>query len=313
MQALDGSEALASKMRIFFVPYLVISISLAIAYSFLNWWFLIKHQSFLIQQHLVIYAGPAIITALFAFLYFVPRLKYLKLKVGKIEFHNLYYFCVWLAMALPIISAQVYLNKNTGRLTQLNDVSEISRVDYTKFYTLKQYYLHKKGIGVYLSDNVTGKRKRDYNMYIHVVFPILTREKDTLSFNAAAWLGKSFKKTIRNRLSREEKALAFKVFYTKTMMAIKQEPMDKFNYLKRPAYSLNSDRYSNALVKSPYYHFKNQLILEAQNTPFENRSDTSYRFMIGSFLIGSFIWLLMILIPGLKQEQDQLSISVSEL
>lgn len=46
MPALKGSEAIFRKIRIFFLPYLAITILLALGYTILNWWLLIRNQIF---------------------------------------------------------------------------------------------------------------------------------------------------------------------------------------------------------------------------------------------------------------------------
>lgn len=206
----------------------------------------------------------------------------------------------------PTGAAQVYLKKISGKLSQLNDINEISRAEYTTDYTLKRHYVHERGIGVYLLANRSGRYNGNYNMYIHVVLPIFTDTKDTVGLNAAAWLGMSYHKSISSKLSQEEKGLAFKSFYEETMIAVEHESFNSFSYLERPAYNWNSERFNKALVNSPYYQFKNQVILEGVKSPFKSRLNASYRFMTVSFLTGSFIWLMLILIPGWKHEEDQI-------
>jgi membrane associated rhomboid family serine protease len=168
---------LIEKLRLIFLPFLIIAISIIGGYTLLNWLIIIKFHFFQIKDFIVNFIIPFILPWIPILIWLRPRIKFLNLKTkkgGDLPF--LYMLIAAIAIAAPTIIAQEYLETATGKLTELTDISQIEKHEATKFYKLKDYYIDKDHISVSKTVEVSGKHNEDLNFRIYVVCPILKSE-----------------------------------------------------------------------------------------------------------------------------------------
>ncbi|MDD4970668.1 MAG: rhomboid family intramembrane serine protease [Paludibacter sp.] len=168
------------KLRLIYLPFLIITISIIGGYSFLNWLIIIKLQLFPIKDFIVNFIVPFILPWIPILIWLRPRIKLLSLKTkngGDLPF--LYQLIAAFAIAIPTIIAQKYLETATGKLTELPNISQIDKYEATKFYKLKDYYIDKEHTSVSKKVEVSGKHNEDLNLRIYIVCPILKSKKAT--------------------------------------------------------------------------------------------------------------------------------------
>jgi len=88
----------------------------------------------------------------------------------------LYYLVAWAAATVPTIIAQEYLEAAAGTLTPLSSVEQIAGSPSSKFYTLKEYYIDKKHLGIKQYSELSGKHNEYLNFTIFVACPILKKK-----------------------------------------------------------------------------------------------------------------------------------------
>lgn len=176
---------LNKRLRLIYLPFLIIAISIIGGYTLLNWLIIIKFQLFQLKDIIVDFIIPFILPWIPILIWLRPRIKFLNLKTkkgGDLPF--LYQLIAAFAIAAPTIIAQQYLETATGKLTELTNISQIDKHEATKFYKLKNYYIDKDHISVNKTVDVSGKHNEDLNLRIYIVCPILKSEnaKELLLF-----------------------------------------------------------------------------------------------------------------------------------
>ena len=204
------------KLKLFYIPFLLTAIALCGFYTFLNWLLIINLRLFSVKEIIVNFGIPFGLPWIPILLYLRPRLKLLNLRTKKGSWKDSYTFILWIALAVPTIIAQSYIEKASGKLTLLDNVNLITKQEQTKYYTLKNFYIDKSNIGVHSSFDASGKNNEHFNMHLYVVLPILGSEADTSNSSCLAWLGVEYSEQISNRLDEKEKEDKYQKFATES-------------------------------------------------------------------------------------------------
>ncbi len=170
----------ATRVRLIYVPFLLVSLGFILIYTFLNWIFVINLEIPL-NEELVHFWLPCGLVWIPLLIWLRPRIKLLVLKDKKGNLPFLYHFAVGAAIIAPTIIAQTYLTTASGKLTVLHNISEISNGPLTKYYELKHYNVDKRHIAVYRRSETSGRNNENLDFYIDVACPILidTLKPDT--------------------------------------------------------------------------------------------------------------------------------------
>jgi rhomboid protease GluP len=238
-----------------------------------------------------------------AFIWLRPRIKLLKLTGANDNLPFLYLFAAIMAMAVPTILAQEYIQKASGELTNLESINDIDKSAPTKYYTLKNYHIDKKNIEVQTIYEETGRTGEHLNMHFYVVLPILSSEEDKANPSCLAWLGFEYYKQISNRLYDFEKDEEFKKFGDECQKDFDRKNFNQFVYLDRVGNNKDGDAFKEAILKSAKCNPNNTSVFLAVNEPFENRMGNTFAWIFGAFGISGGIWLIMILIPKIDELQ----------
>ena len=188
------------KFNLIYLPFLFIAIVFIPGYTFLKWLLFINLRLFSFKDMIINFGLPMALPWIPLLIWLRPRIKLLRLEVKNGNLITLYLVIAWLAIAAPTIVAQYYIDAATGKLTALNTINDIAKNEETKYYSLKNYYIDKRMIGVHPSFDVSGKYSEDFNMHLYVVLPIMASEADTASKTCLAWLGAEYYKRISNNL-----------------------------------------------------------------------------------------------------------------
>ena len=115
------SSQFVLKLRLIFVPYLIIAVSTIVLYTFLNWLIIIKLNLFRIDDFIVSFLIPFILPWIPNLIWLMPRIKLLRMKQGyRRNPVSGVLFVNWLAIGIPLILAQQYIVTATGKLTELD-------------------------------------------------------------------------------------------------------------------------------------------------------------------------------------------------
>lgn len=290
------------KLKLIYKPFLIIAICIIGGYTFLNWLLLIKLHAFNLNEDIVNLWIPFALPWIPIIIWLRPRIKLLNLKRKKGDLPGLYIFIAGFAMVAPIIIAQSYLEKATGKLTKLDNITQIDNQAATKYYSLKTFYLDKLHVGVQNKFDISGKHNEYFNMNLFVVLPIFATPADTLNSNCLAWYGVKYHQQISNRLSEQEKQDKFQKFANESQTDFDSRNLDQFIYLDRIGNTDDHTGYNEAIKNNKNFSSNSTTILIPVNEPFESRNGNKFAWIFGAFGIGALVWLIMILIPKFDEE-----------
>ncbi|MNK45849.1 hypothetical protein D3C87_646220 [compost metagenome] len=295
------SDLTVKKLNTLFIPYLLISIGLCTVYTFLHWLLIIKLELFSIKDSIIEIFGPLGLSLLAYLVFFMRRIKILRLKSQNVKLPSLYWAVIWLSLSIPNIIAQSYLPKVVGKLTRLHNISDIDKHIPSKYYSLDKFGIDKNNIGINTFYSIGGKNSSDYSIYIYVVFPIVGNKED--STKCKAFLGIKYFKCISNRLSAREKEENYNSLLAICQYEIAHNTFDDFTYLEKTHNNYDGKRYKDAIHFCSKYNKSSAPVLIPQKGAFEDRLGNQLAWIFISFAIGSVVWLLMILVPKVNHTE----------
>ncbi len=294
-----------TKFRLIIVPFLFIAITTICVYSFLHWWFLIAHEVFIIDEAIANYAAPLVLSLIAVLIWLLPRLSLLDFSGKKTRNPLIGYLAVaTVVIGAPTAIAQEYLISATGKLTRLTSISQISRLPKTKYYTLKNLYIDKQQTRPKTIINTSGKYNTNYNMIVYMPCPIFdvkyaAKKPDTLKL--LAWLGIKYQKTIKNSSSAQEKQLEYNRFMKESQDDFDRRDLTKFSYLDRIGPGRELNKYADAITFSGVYNVSFILLVPRMGR-YEDRNGDKELWLIGTFMLGLLVFMLIVLDRPLKKE-----------
>ncbi|MFI5344015.1 MAG: rhomboid family intramembrane serine protease, partial [Chlamydiales bacterium] len=297
--------SLTTKLRLIYLPYLMLSLSVISIYSFLHWMIFIKLELFPVREIITFFGLPALFATITVLIWLRPRIKLLKLKKEARDYDILYLGCAILLITISTTVAQDYLTTVSGTLTELTGINSIDNIEKTKYYTVKDYFVSKKNLGTHVSGEMQGRYNNKIHLSLFITLPIYESMKDEGQKIPPAWIGIKYIKELNNFLSDEELEKKFEDFLDDAQNDFDAKNVQEFVYLDRIGYSDNLDGYKEALKKSPKYHSTNDIVLTPIKTPFELRNDNKLKSVFRAYVLGSLFWLFMLLFP--KFDEDALT------
>ena len=293
-------KGLSDKIKLIFKPFLLIAICFIATYTFLHWALFIK-AGIPLKEEIVKFWLPFGLPFIPVLIWLRPRIKLLSFKNENASFG--YQFLAVMAIAIPTIIAQEYLITATGKLTTVDNISQIDKAEKTKYYSLKNFYIDKQHIAVRNTATVTGKHNTEFNMLIYVALPIFQNITDTSKTESKYWLGKKYNEQISNSLSDQEKDAKFKIFAEQKQKEFEETDFKNFKYLEVIGNTEDHDEFNKAIEKSETITGKEQVVFEAQNEPFENRNGKKLEWTFGSLAIGLLAYFIFLLFPKFQEKQ----------
>jgi rhomboid protease GluP len=290
------------KIQLIFKPFLLANLGLIIVYTFLHWLLCIRFELIQLKEIITNFGIPVVLTGLAAWILLRPRLKLLNLEAKRGNWRDFYSFFLWIILSVPLVITQEYIVTASGKMTELNSINEINKSERTKYYNFKNHYIDKNKIGIHYDFDVSGKHNESFNMHIFVALPIFEKPEDTSTVEPLGWLGIEYRKTISNRLEQNEKEAAYQRFASESQSDFNRKNVSNFKYLDRIGISGKKEGLLEAIKKNRYYK-PNELVLIPVDEPFEARNGKKLPWIIGSFLAGTLIWLIMLLFPKVDETQ----------
>jgi len=293
---------LIDKLRLIFVPFLIIAVCVIGGYTFLNWLLFIKWHVFSVREDVPNNWIPLMLPWIPVLIWLRPRLKLLYLKRKKGDPLAFYLFFSVFAIGIPTVISQLYMETATGKLTQLESINQITQKEATKYYTLKNYYIDKKHIGLNAFCKISGKHNGYYNMHLYLVSPILASSNDTSNTSCLAWYGIKYYKRISNNIPDKEKDDRFNEFASESLQDFDEKDVSWFVYFYRIGNTYDHQQYIAAINKNTKYSTGSTTVLMPVNEPFESRNGNRLAQILGAFGIASLIFILMIGYPVFDDE-----------
>jgi hypothetical protein len=109
-------HSLSNKLRIVYLPFILIAAGCLVGYSFLNWLLLIKMELFTLNEGVVNFWLPFGLPCLPIIIWLRPRLKALRVKkLGRGNLRDLFYFVSWMLVASASRMMPSFVRSAAGR------------------------------------------------------------------------------------------------------------------------------------------------------------------------------------------------------
>ncbi len=161
---------LQQKIKLIYIPFLIINVAFIVIYSFLYWAIIIRYQ-IEIKSSFLKFCLPFILSIIPISIWLYPRLSLFKFQNQKDNF-GLSIVCIFI-FSFPTLFAQDYIITATGKLTKIEKVSQIENHEITKYYLFEKYFIDKENIVIRNSFKTLGKRNDQYQMSIDIAMPLL--------------------------------------------------------------------------------------------------------------------------------------------
>ncbi|MDJ1500688.1 rhomboid family intramembrane serine protease [Xanthocytophaga agilis] len=296
-------QTILKKLKLIYVPYLIISIAFIVLYSLITWLLFYKFSVFSIREDILQIWLPLALPWILILIWLSRRIRLLVLTGANGNKPFLYQLVVWGTMAIPAIITQNYLESASGDLLQLDNIHEIVQREPVKYYTLKHFYIDKRNATARPDFVVSGKYNEDLNMHFYVAVPILKDQADTMNGTCYGWLGREYSKRISNRLDSKEKEESYKAFALQTEKNFEQEDLTQFVYLNKVGNSEAGAVYREAIKSSTRFIHNDSPVFIPVNAPFEQRNGNTFAWIFGALGISACLFLAMVLIPQFNESE----------
>jgi TonB-dependent SusC/RagA subfamily outer membrane receptor len=164
---------LLPKLKLIYLPFLLIGILFVAAYTFLHWLLVIRLELVSVKEDLLQFWLPMALPWIPILLWLRPRINLLAFTGDYDKKALAYQMVAWGAFAVPAMVVQSYLVVATGKLTALDTISQMDRQpEQTKYYSLRKYYVDKEFAGISRTASVSGKYNEHLDLYIYLTCPI---------------------------------------------------------------------------------------------------------------------------------------------
>ncbi len=269
-------------------------------YTLFNWLIIIKLDWGTMSSYVVDFILPMLIIFLVTVIVMTRPLKLIQFKNTNGSSGLL--FLMVIAIYVPLLLAQNYIEKATGELTVLNNIDEVDYVPKTKYYNLKEFYFDKARAGRGEKIFTSGKHNQTLNFKISFATPIFQKESDTIKRITHYWLCEQYQDDISNRKSNTVKKEAFEAFKLKCIHEYNQKKLDDFKYLERLKNTTDTDDYSTAAGESKLNRDAEDIFFITHKGNFEDRCGNKLLWVFIVMGIGSLLILVILTLYKLKTE-----------
>lgn len=309
-------ESFYKKVRLVFVPYLVLLVLCAAAYSFINWRFYLPHPWDRIPEAIMFITLPIALAIVVVLIWLRPRLRLLTVKAEKTSPQFTLNVLSIMAIAIPTILFQHWLLSAAGELRKVYAPSEIAKGHYAKYYSVKEFAELKKYTSMRFAITSSNKgRTLEYQQYFAMplidknVFANAHFAQDTfLTYTKLftegnppqVWACMKYTFRIKKKESTRKKEDAFieickNDFYRKDFSRI--------TYMDRLGNNELQKGYKKTIVTEGGKH--KPIILNVRFNLFEKRSDDARKWAIIGTLISIISLLLVFIIFKWDEERLQ--------
>jgi membrane associated rhomboid family serine protease len=281
---------LLKKLRLVYLPFLIISVAFIGGYTSLHWLVLIKAGLLSLREDLVNFFLPYGLALVVVVVWLRPRLALLRFKKES-RFKELCYFVAAGAMVAPTVIAQLWMSSAAGGVTQLDTISDISAHPKTKYYMVQAVAIDKQHSSRYTITSYEGRNSETLQIACYFACPLGTRRGAE-----PVWLGAVYKSRISSRQPESVRTNAIRTFIIQAYDQYLREELDRFTYLSRPGWDDDYRGYEAAIAENPLHRRDSPFTLLIRHTDdYASRSGNLLGWVYGSFAIGAGLWLLMIL------------------
>lgn len=276
------------------LPILIIGILTTFCFSAFRWYFSIAHNIINIYESLWQIWLPLVLTIATTLLwaYFHPSVKQIFRKDN--NFQGVV-FIMGILIGAGNALFQNYLTTATGKLTELDSISEIETQPPTRYYRIKNFQVMKSMQSARFTSKITRKKARinssSFSMTLDVVQPMVA-DTNSISYQDPYkyWYAFRIQKKVRYNPTPIDRFVMTTNFKKKTKLQVANYNFRNYTYLERlPASGTRTDYletidYNFAFVKEET-GFDNIIILQPHHDKFEHRNINMTLYLCGILFV----------------------------
>ncbi len=286
------------KLLHIYLPFLLSAIGLLILYGLFRWVLDIKLGLLSVKGDLLNLWIPFALPWVAVLFWLRRRIGLLNLRFKDGDVYFLYKFLMAVAMTIPLIVSQSYLETASYPLITLENASQVSQYPSEKYFQIKSFEVDAPRSLSHVSARTFGRNQDDLRVYIYLACP--------LAQSRGVWYGIKFQESINKRLSDDKKDKVYQDFVEKTKQDFEAYDFQNLSYFEKLGYSDDQDGFLEAVQKgSTSPQRAKNVILIPQKEEFSQRVGSSFYWIFASWGMGAFLIFGMVWIPPLDSEEVQ--------
>lgn len=287
---------LGIKIKEVYLPFLIVSIGTILFYNLFRWTFDIKLGLLPLKEDLLNFWFPFALPWVPILIWLRRRIRILKIKGKGDNGYFGYQFTMAIVIAVPIIVSQNYIEKASFDLVSIPSPFEVKNETKEKYFDISSFQVAKNASLPYITARTSGRNNNNLNFYIYVACPFENSHN--------VWYGVEYSKNLSNRISDDKKDSEYRSFVEKSEREFTAYDFQNVNYFEKLGYSDDRDGFIESIKKkNPYITESEQIILVPKTDVFEDRLGNTFPWIFGSFGIGAFVLLLMVVIPKIDEKE----------
>lgn len=284
------------KLKEVYLPFLIVSIATILFYNLFRWVFDIKLGIIPLKQDLLTLWIPFVLPWISILIWLRRRIRILRVRGKSDNGHFIYQFAIAGTIAVPIIISQHYIEKASFDLVSVMNVRETEYHTNAKYFVFHSFIVNKKGRLPYATARTSGKNNDNLNFHLYLACPFENSNN--------VWYGVEYKMTLSNRLNVDRKNSEYISFLKKSEKEFETYDFQNVKYFEKLSYSDDRDGFIEAIKESyPKISAAEHIILIPKSEIFEARLGNTLAWIFGSYGIGAFIVLLMVIIPKIDKKE----------
>lgn len=287
---------IAVKIKEVYLPFLLVSIGTILFYNLFRWAFDIKLGVLPLKEDLLNFWIPFALPWIPILIWLRRRNRILKVRGKRDNGHFLYQFAMAGAIAVPIIVSQNYIEKASYDLVSISSPYEAKNKTNEKYFDISSFKVAKNASLPYVTARTSGRNNDNLNFYLYMACPFENSEN--------VWYGVEYSKRLSNRISDDKKDTEYLSFIENSEKEFDTYNFQKVKYFEKLGYSDDRDGFIEAIKEMyPNVNESEQVILVPKSDVFEDRLGNTFPWIFGSFGIGTFVLLIMVVIPKIDEKE----------
>jgi membrane associated rhomboid family serine protease len=285
---------LGTKITRLFLPWAMLALALTVIYSTLNWLLVAGDGPVPLDEDLANLWLPGILSFALVFKVVHPRLRQFSLNEKRgIPF--LYDLLAAASIAAPLALLQLYIGASTGHLEHVATSADVARLPQAKFYAIDAPCFDRGRTvadAVYADDDDRGDM---ISITLYAAVPACENP-------SVVWLGYRYRDVISNRISDAEQKAKIGAFARETDKALNAENFGRYQFFERAGNNADHRAFTKAVHKNNAP--TNAIVLIPREGAFADRAARWLRWAMISAAVLGLAWLIAVLIPPLKREDE---------
>jgi rhomboid protease GluP len=308
-------QAITIKFKHIYIPLIVLAARFLAAYSFLNWFLVVRTGLIPAADNVVDYWLPLGVSLILVLMFIHRNLGLLE-RDARGNLQPLYHLAAVAFLAVPTIAAQGYIRAASGDITRVKDASEIASATPTKFYFADNICVNFSNSLIDASAS-TSRRGDQAIIKLYIAEPVCPESVTTTSDEHSVWIGlkarRNFENTfldpttmLRKPLDRASMETKYHAFIQEVGREFQVEDPHSYRFLERVGRNADAEGFAAALRHAGAERdVSSATILIPHKEAFEDRTGQRLQWVFGSYAIGAAAWLGIVLFCPLDRARFQ--------